>query len=417
MKKLPFIVGFIFAFGISSFGQTNTTSPCPIISIDGPAGIVAPGEIATYIARIANTERPRDLVYIWSTSAGGIVSGQGTTAISVRQPKSQALTVTLEVKGFPAGCPNVASESAIWDPAPQAIKLDSFGGPISHIAKDRFEKIKKAMLLNRNSQLLIFMVYRKGAGAKEIEGWRNAIFSSIPTFEEDYRITAVAAGEATNNFVEIWLVPPGANLPQCELCGKRVETAKVTCPTITISGPTEIVDLGNIVTFVSTISGVRHTNLRYRWDVSKGNIISGQQTQSIRVRVPKKSDGYVLTAVLKVAGLPRTCPTVASQNGLVAARFTGDPLDDYGPLSLDEENVRLVNAARALRSNPSYRLFILKYFEKPDRRNSQNIRDVFNFLTRSAKISTNRFKIKSAIGRRDETILWLVAPGSDEPQL
>jgi hypothetical protein len=80
------------------------------------------------------------LEYVWSVSDGEIVEGQGTQNIKIKHPLDGCLTVAVEVKGFPVGCSNLASESMCMDPPPQAVKIDVFSEPFAKINKERINQ-------------------------------------------------------------------------------------------------------------------------------------------------------------------------------------------------------------------------------------------------------------------------------------
>src|SRR5687768_13986812 len=84
------------------------TTSCPHVTITGPAGVTAPGETATYQVSVNLSENQKlQLEYVWSTTAGEIVRGQGTTSIEVRRELGRTMVATVEVRGLPEGCPNV----------------------------------------------------------------------------------------------------------------------------------------------------------------------------------------------------------------------------------------------------------------------------------------------------------------------
>ena len=119
MRRVAFVLLTITLFSYYAIAQSD----CPSISVTGPAGIVEAGHTGTYSVNISPLAGGQlKLEYLWSTSVGTIVRGQGTKAIEVSQPNG--VTVTVTVTGLPQGCPNIASETASWDPAPDAVKID-----------------------------------------------------------------------------------------------------------------------------------------------------------------------------------------------------------------------------------------------------------------------------------------------------
>ncbi|MDQ3800355.1 MAG: hypothetical protein M3384_12965 [Acidobacteriota bacterium] len=113
MRQFFLIIICCLAFPINTYAQAEN-SPCPEISVIGPSGIAAPtsGEPVTYTAKVENAENFQ-LEYLWEISAGEIISGQGTPSIELRarQDDPSNITVTVEIKGLPEGCPNVFSET------------------------------------------------------------------------------------------------------------------------------------------------------------------------------------------------------------------------------------------------------------------------------------------------------------------
>ncbi|MFN0138669.1 MAG: hypothetical protein ACKVQW_01110 [Pyrinomonadaceae bacterium] len=194
----------------------NKTDSCPAISVIGPSGPVGEGKLAPFTARVESKGREYTLEYIWSTSAGKIASGQGTTSIEVVMPDSHSLTVTVEVKGIPTDCPNTASESMIWDPAPQPTKLDEFVGSLAKVPAKRFVKAFEKAKYDDYAQVYILI---SGAGrnpGSSIRKKRQILLKHITiTFRYDtQRVTFVDVDKKRDDRVTIWLVPAGASPPQ-----------------------------------------------------------------------------------------------------------------------------------------------------------------------------------------------------------
>ncbi len=156
---------------------------CPTISVNGPAGIVSPGEIATYVAQVDTKGQKLSLVYEWSVSAGEIVSGQGTDTIKVKQP-DEAVTATVVIGGLPEGCPNEVSESTCGLFPPQPIKLAEIKFPLSSGEKRRLKKVTDGFNNAPNDSYFIFIRYRSKTGLQRIKNQidSSASFSSPPTY-------------------------------------------------------------------------------------------------------------------------------------------------------------------------------------------------------------------------------------------
>jgi len=90
-----------------------------------------------FVAQIRGAESGRKVSYQWTVSSGEIVSGQGTSSISVIASKWASVTATVEVKGLTAECARVtASMTPICEPAPPTQLLDQFGNmPFSQVKR------------------------------------------------------------------------------------------------------------------------------------------------------------------------------------------------------------------------------------------------------------------------------------------
>src|ERR1044072_8384610 len=125
MKNILIVSILVLAFAFAVSAQTNQDLSCPTVSVSG-GGMPGPKDPMSFTAHVDTKGKDLILEYIWTVSSGNIASGQGTPSITVERDADENVTATLEIKGFPEGCPNTSSESSIWDPSPQAIKVGEF---------------------------------------------------------------------------------------------------------------------------------------------------------------------------------------------------------------------------------------------------------------------------------------------------
>jgi hypothetical protein len=105
--------------------------------------------------------------------------------------------------------------------------------------------------------------------------------------------------------IEFWLVPTGTSWPFDPLC------VMCECPTIWVSGIESISNKEETATFTANVSGGAQDVVTYTWAVEGSQIISGQSTPSIVVRVP--AAGYVeLKAKVEIGGIDPSCSCPAS---------------------------------------------------------------------------------------------------------
>jgi len=314
MRTIFLIIISIGLLSISSFAQENSGT-CPAISISGPSDIVEPGKIATYSVEVENKNNFPTLQYKWSVSEGRIVSGQGTMAIEVRQPNS-LVTVTVAISGLPQGCTNTASDSAIGDPPRPITKLDHFTIPLGTIAADRIEKIRKQAYSNPNAGVFLVSYFSNTSG-QYVANQRLESQQKIIGQTKDLIYITNLDCQGDDNFIDVWLVPPGATPPTCQGPEELEKSAKQqSCPTISVLGPADVALPGEVVTFRAVIEGALPGDIRFRW-TADGEIIAGQGTITLKVKAPKI--GEPLTATIEIIGLPKGCHASGSETYLVVA--------------------------------------------------------------------------------------------------
>lgn len=96
-----------------AFVLAQANAGCPDIWIDGPSSDVAHGQPIIFNARL-NTNATSRPEFHWQTSAGTIISGQGTSRITVDTVGLGGVTVTVRVtvSGVATTCPADAMRSA-----------------------------------------------------------------------------------------------------------------------------------------------------------------------------------------------------------------------------------------------------------------------------------------------------------------
>jgi len=195
--------------------QAAGIGDCPKISVSGPAGIPSPGDTITFTAAVDTNRKDLKFDYLWSTEAGEIVSGQGTSVISVKV-SGGTLAATVEIKGLPEGCPNKWSEHMIADPLPQAKLLETFRGRILPKDKTKFERFVLALHREESARGFIILSGETGKIRKNIKtimGFMNRIYD-VP------RIVFVH-GPPDIEVTETWLVPNGADEPNVDKIVER----------------------------------------------------------------------------------------------------------------------------------------------------------------------------------------------------
>lgn len=209
MKKLLIIFTSIFALAGGIFAQNDVRPDCPGIEITGPSGLTKPGDTADYSVKVGTVGTDLKLEYMWSASSGEIISGQNTPAITVRFG-NDGVTVTVEIKGLPEVCPNMASENSgcgLTNEKPEL--LDTFPGPVTAKEKTRFKKMYDRLEADPNARGVIFVAGTE----RQIKANKQMIVSFITSLHKDGMRVTFVHGPAGDEVIEFWLVPSGASEP------------------------------------------------------------------------------------------------------------------------------------------------------------------------------------------------------------
>ena len=212
MKNFPLLFCLVLMFVASVFAQTNQPSNCPTLDVSG-GGLVEKGQPQSFTANVIDSEN-RQLEYIWTVSSGKIIAGQGTPSITVEPGEEEAITATVEVKGFPEGCRNTESERASCGlRRPQPSLFDEFGPLNSGDFKARLQNLY--VELGNNSQAQGYII--NYGTDREIARREKQIRDAVTFLNLDApRITLVNGGANPRGkgiFTKVWIVPAGADDP------------------------------------------------------------------------------------------------------------------------------------------------------------------------------------------------------------
>jgi hypothetical protein len=209
----------------------------------------------------------------------------------------------------------------------------------------------------------------------------------------------------------------------CGICGRtQTRTIRIVecadcrpvcaCPTISVSGSPSVVQPGGTATFTASVSG----DVTYSWSVSRGEIISGQGTPSIRVQAPNTSGGNI-TATVTIGGLDPNCncPTTDSETIGVADKPTSTLVDEFGRAVDDDVKARVDNFYIQLNNNPTAQGYIINYGTPAQiRARRTQIMKAINFRRYDA--SRVVFVDGPNTGAGVNTKFYLVPAGADVPQ-
>ncbi len=219
MKRAIQILSIFLLLTLASAVSAQTVT-CGIVEIDGPA-TVDPGTTLVFRVKVLQVSKPE---FKWNISVGTIVGGQGTDTISVDTVglAGQQVTVTVELASVPFGCNNSASKTTgVAPPPPTQCAFDSYGDIKFEDEQARLDNLA-IQVLNWQGRGLIQMA----AGQKTFKGeaaYRLARAKSYLVGFRDIdssRIITADCGFTTDLTTTLWVVPPGATLPECNTVGQ-----------------------------------------------------------------------------------------------------------------------------------------------------------------------------------------------------
>jgi hypothetical protein len=211
MKR--FIVVLIIGFGVTRTLGQNSTNGCPILSVVGPAGIVAPGEVATFIANMSGPV-PYNIRYSWAVSEGEILSGHERPSVEVLTPKPDfyRIVATVKVVGLPANCSDTASETYTLDHEPFPEQIDEYGAISLKAEMTRLKRSAEKLKDHSYSQLyLIIYPSEEEDVQKRIDRLKRYSDTVTP---DPNQLTVVIGPALTKSKSVMYIVPPGSDNPQ-----------------------------------------------------------------------------------------------------------------------------------------------------------------------------------------------------------
>lgn len=215
MKKIPLLFCLVSLLAGFASAQKEQSATCPIVYISG-GGVAAVGEVASFRADVDSKGKDFNLEYIWKVDGEGeIISGQGTSSITIELLSERSITVTAEVKGFPEGCQNIASGTLGCQLKPNNRQLvDEFGATPNGDFRARMDAFFIALGDQPNAQGYII-----NYGTKQELARREKLLRNFITFKkyDMSRVTFVRGGANTAGekgvWTKLWLVPPGSLPP------------------------------------------------------------------------------------------------------------------------------------------------------------------------------------------------------------
>jgi hypothetical protein len=190
---------------------------CPTITIDCWTDLIESNQPFKVSVTVTGADQKLSLSYKWSTSAGTIISGQGTPTITIQNPKPhcQTTTATVEVGGLDASCQNSASCSVNVDPPPVSRKFDEYGAIAFKDEKVRLERFAAQLKKELGGQGYIVFYNRRRASNSQAQRQANRDRMYLININgmDEARIVTVDGGARDETTFELWIAPQGAPAP------------------------------------------------------------------------------------------------------------------------------------------------------------------------------------------------------------
>lgn len=207
------LFGWLATFAVAQ--ERSNSSMCPIITVSCPDW--ASDSHLTFSASFSGIGLTVKPTYRWSVSAGNIISGQGTSSITVDVSGlfGQSFTGSVEVGGLPSHCSNAASCSTSTCVLGSAQKVDHYGD-IS-FGDEKLHLDILVIELEKDSEALGYIIAYAGrrgrAGQAQARVDRAKGYLEKERGIDPERIVAIDGGHREELTVELFIAPIGATPP------------------------------------------------------------------------------------------------------------------------------------------------------------------------------------------------------------
>jgi len=189
----------------------------------------------------------------------------------------------------------------------------------------------------------------------------------------------------------------------------------LSCPKIDVSGG-GITNPGEPTTFTANVEGYDLSKLSFKWTISTGEILQGQDTPTITVL--QKEDNENLTATVEIKGLPEGCPATASETGAVCRCVKAILFDEYGKIFFSNEKAKLDNVAAQLLEDKNSSVYFIIYLTNKQKPAGIKTRqaNIQKYLMETHKIPKDRITFILSDWKIYWTKIFIVLFGADAPQ-
>ncbi len=190
-------------------------SPCPKLEVHSTTPVpVKEGRPVKFTATLNGGDSKVIPIYIWTTTAGSLVSGQATGTIEVDSTGAgaeKAITASILIGGFPGEC--IADASATIQVIPPARKIDEYGVVKEADENVRLDSFASGVGANELAFVITYAGRTGPRGQSNIELKRIRAYLGKLGITPD-RLGAIDGGYKEEISHELWIVPIGADTPR-----------------------------------------------------------------------------------------------------------------------------------------------------------------------------------------------------------
>ncbi len=187
---------------------------CPTVSVTCPDSASENAPV-TFSANVSGGSTNVTPTYNWTITAGRIISGQGTTSITVDTAglAGQTIRATLDVEGYGMPCPASCSVSLPIDIKPR--KFDEYYDIARNDEKARLDNYAIQLQNEPGAQgyIIVYPARKAKSNAAQERATRISDYLVNSRGIDASRFTVTMGGARENWMIELWIVPQGAPPP------------------------------------------------------------------------------------------------------------------------------------------------------------------------------------------------------------
>ena len=193
--------------------ELRTQSECPTVVIEC-MGTQADGAPVVSVI-ISGSNNNQKLSFRWKVSGMEIVSGQGTSTITLARPtlESHSFSAEIEVSGLPNECNNKAACGVVIEVLP---KFDEFNLTVLKDADSHLQRFVSRLEVEPGARACIIIYGNPSDSRRKVDRLLARLKESLVK-EYDIvpeRIVVVNGGYRKRRSIELWVVPTGFALPK-----------------------------------------------------------------------------------------------------------------------------------------------------------------------------------------------------------